>query len=93
MPDVRWFILAVGIESNGFGDSSERGVNPTVWLLPLLIIWRVKRVIPMPDGMPENVGSCCAGMELRLYRMCTEQDYNTTFPARADKMVWYKRRW
>lgn len=28
--------------------------------------------------------------ELRLYRMCTDQDYNTAFPAGADKMVWYK---
>ncbi len=28
--------------------------------------------------------------ELRLYRMCTDRNYDTSFPSDAAKMVWYK---
>lgn len=66
-----------GSKSNGFGDNSERVVNPTVWLPPLLTIWRVKRVIPMPDGMPENVGSCCVGIMNCVFTGCAPSRITT----------------
>lgn len=80
-----------GSKSNGFGDSSEKGSEPN------------RLVAAFADYLACETGDSYAGWyagecrellrrdyELRLYRMCTEQDYNTTFPARADKMVWYK---
>lgn len=80
-----------GSKSNGFGDNSEKGSEPN------------RLVAAFADYLACETGDSYAGWyagecrellrrdyELRLYRMCTEQDYNTTFPARADKMVWYK---
>mgnify|MGYP001540984559 FL=1 len=80
-----------GSKSNGFGDNSEKGSEPN------------RLVAAFADYLACETGNSYAGWyagecrdllrrdyELRLYRMCTEQDYNTTFPARADKMVWYK---
>ena len=80
-----------GSKSNGFGDNSEKGSEPN------------RLVAAFADYLARETGDSYAGWyagecrellrrdyELRLYRMCTEQDYNTTFPARADKMVWYK---
>ena len=80
-----------GSKSNGFGDSSEKGSEPN------------RLIAAFADYLACETGNSYAGWyagecrellrrdyELRLYRMCTEQDYNTTFPARADKMVWYK---
>ena len=80
-----------GLKSNGFGDNSEKGSEPN------------RLVAAFADYLACETGDSYAGWyagecrellrrdyELRLYRMCTEQDYNTTFPARADKMVWYK---
>ena len=71
MPDVRWFILARrDRKATALVTVVKRGVNPTVWLLPLLTIWCVKRVIPMPDGMPENVGTCCVGIMNCVFTGC-----------------------
>ena len=80
-----------GSKSNGFGDNSEKGSEPN------------RLIAAFADYLACETGDSYAGWyagecwellrrdyELRLYRMCTEQDYNTTFPARADKMVWYK---
>ena len=80
-----------GSKSNGFGDSSEKGSEPN------------RLIAAFADYLACETGNSYAGWyagecrdllrrdyELRLYRMCTDQDYNTTFPARADKMVWYK---
>lgn len=80
-----------GSKSNGFGDSSEKGSEPN------------RLVAAFADYLACETGNSYAGWyagecrellrrdyELRLYRMCTEQDYNTVFPAGADKMVWYK---
>lgn len=80
-----------GSKSNGFGDNSEKGSEPN------------RLVAAFADYLACETGDSYAGWyagecrdllrrdyELRLYRMCTEQDYNTAFPAEADKMVWYK---
>lgn len=80
-----------GSKSNGFGDNSEKGSEPN------------RLVAAFADYLACETGDSYAGWyagecrellrrdyELRLYRMCTEQDYNTAFPAGADKMVWYK---
>lgn len=80
-----------GSKSNGFGDSSEKGSEPN------------RLVAAFADYLACETGNSYAGWyagecrdllrrdyELRLYRMCTDQDYNTAFPAGADKMVWYK---
>ena len=80
-----------GSKSNGFGDNSEKGSEPN------------RLVAAFADYLACETGDSYAGWyagecrellrrdyELRLYRMCTEQDYNTVFPAGADKMVWYK---
>ena len=80
-----------GSKSNGFGDSSEKGSEPN------------RLIAAFADYLACETGNSYAGWyagecrdllrrdyELRLYRMCTDQDYNTTFPAGADKMVWYK---
>ncbi len=80
-----------GSKSNGFGDSSEKGSEPN------------RLVAAFADYLVCETGNSYAGWyagecrdllrrdyELRLYRMCTDQDYNTAFPAGADKMVWYK---
>lgn len=80
-----------GSKSNGFGDNSEKGSEPN------------RLVAAFADYLARETGDSYAGWyagecrellrrdyELRLYRMCTEQDYNTAFPAGADKMVWYK---
>ena len=80
-----------GSKSNGFGDSSEKGSEPN------------RLIAAFADYLACETGNSYAGWyagecrellrrdyELRLYRMCTEQDYNTVFPAGADKMVWYK---
>ena len=80
-----------GSKSNGFGDSSEKGSEPN------------RLIAAFADYLACETGNSYAGWyagecrdllrrdyELRLYRMCTEQDYNTAFPAEADKMVWYK---
>ena len=80
-----------GSKSNGFGDNSEKGSEPN------------RLVAAFADYLACETGNSYAGWyagecrellrrdyELRLYRMCTEQDYNTAFPAEADKMVWYK---
>lgn len=80
-----------GSKSNGFGDSSEKGSEPN------------RLIAAFADYLARETGDSYAGWyagecrdllrrdyELRLYRMCTEQDYNTAFPAGADKMVWYK---
>lgn len=80
-----------GSKSNGFGDNSEKGSEPN------------RLVAAFADYLACETGNSYAGWyagecrdllrrdyELRLYRMCTDQDYNTAFPAGADKMVWYK---
>lgn len=80
-----------GSKSNGFGDNSEKGSEPN------------RLIAAFADYLACETGNSYAGWyagecrellrrdyELRLYRMCTEQDYNTAFPAGADKMVWYK---
>lgn len=80
-----------GSKSNGFGDNSEKGSEPN------------RLVVAFADYLACETGDPYAGWyagecrellrrdyELRLYRMCTDQDYNTAFPAGADKMVWYK---
>ena len=80
-----------GSKSNGFGDNSEKGSEPN------------RLVAAFADYLACETGDSYAGWyagecwellrrdyELRLYRMCTDQDYNTAFPAGADKMVWYK---
>lgn len=80
-----------GSKSNGFGDSSEKGSEPN------------RLIAAFADYLACETGNSYAGWyagecrdllrrdyELRLYRMCTDQDYNTVFPAGADKMVWYK---
>ena len=80
-----------GSKSNGFGDSSEKGSEPN------------RLIAAFADYLACETGNSYAGWyagecrdllrrdyELRLYRMCTDQDYNTAFPAGADKMVWYK---
>ena len=80
-----------GSKSNGFGDSSEKGSEPN------------RLVAAFADYLVCETGNSYAGWyagecrdllrrdyELRLYRMCTDQDYNTAIPAGADKMVWYK---
>ena len=85
------YTCSPGSKSNGFGDSSEKGSEPN------------RLVAAFADYLACETGNSYAGWyagecrellrrdyELRLYRMCTEQDYNTAFPAGADKMVWYK---
>ena len=80
-----------GSKSNGFGDNSEKGSEPN------------RLIAAFADYLACETGDSYAGWyagecrdllrrdyELRLYRMCTDQDYNTAFPAEADKMVWYK---
>lgn len=80
-----------GSKSNGFGDSSEKGSEPN------------RLIAAFADYLACETGNSYAGWyagecrdllrrdyELRLYRMCTDQDYNIVFPAGADKMVWYK---
>lgn len=83
--------LPAGSKSNGFGDNSEKGSEPN------------RLIAAFADYLACETGDSYAGWyagecrdllrrdyELRLYRMCTDQDYNTAFPAEADKMVWYK---
>ena len=80
-----------GSKSNGFGDNSEKGSEPN----RLVAAFADYLACETGDSYAEwYAGECWELLrrdyELRLYRMCTEQDYNTTFPARADKMVWCK---
>lgn len=78
MSDARWFILVRrDRKAMALVTIVKRVVNPTVWLPPLLIIWRVKRVIPMPDGMPENVGSCCVGIMNCVFTGCVPSRITT----------------
>lgn len=69
-----------GSKSNGFGDNSEKGSEPN------------RLVAAFADYLACETGDSYAGWyagecrellrrdyELRLYRMCTEQDYNTVF--------------
>lgn len=85
------FTCPPGSKSNGFGDSSEKGNEPN------------RLIAAFADFLACETGDAYAGWyagecrellrrdyELRLYRMCTNQDYDTDFPADADKMVWYK---
>lgn len=85
------FTCPPGSKSNGFGDGSEKGTEPN------------RLIAAFADFLACETGDSYAGWyagqcrellrrdyELRLYRMCTNQDYDTDFPADADKMVWYK---
>ena len=80
-----------GSKSNGFGDSSEKGDEPN------------RLVAAFADYLACETGDSYAGWyagecrdllrrdyELRLFRMCNNQDYSTGFPADAAKMVWYQ---
>lgn len=80
-----------GSKSNGFGDNSEKSSEPN------------RLIAAFADYLACETGDSYAGWyagecrdllrrdyELRLYRMCTNQDYNTAFPGGAGKMVWYK---
>ncbi len=92
MPDVRWFILARrDRKATALVTVVKRGSEPN------------RLVAAFADYLACETGNSYAGWyagecrdllrrdyELRLYRMCTDQDYNTAFPAGADKMVWYK---
>lgn len=78
-------------KSNGFGDNSEQGDTPN------------RLVAAFADFMARETGDGYAGwyagqcsellkqdVELRLYRMCANRDYDTSLPADAARMVWYK---
>lgn len=78
-------------KTNGFGDNSEKGTEPN------------RLIAAFADFLACETGDSYAGWyagecselvrkdyELRLYRMCTDRNYDTSFPSDAAKMVWYK---
>lgn len=80
-----------GSKTNGFGDNSEKGTEPN----RLIAAFADYLACETGDSYAAWYAGECRELlrrdyELRLYRMCTAQDYNTSFPADAAKMVWYK---
>ena len=80
-----------GSKTNGFGDNSEKGTEPN----RLIAAFADYLACETGDSYAAWYAGECRDLlrrdyELRLYRMCTDQNYNTAFPADAAKMVWYK---
>ena len=78
-------------KSNGFGDASEANGEPN------------RQVAAFADCLARETGDSYAGWyaaecgtlvrqdyETRLYRMCADRDYDTTLPADAPHLVWYR---
>lgn len=78
-------------KSNGFGDNSEKGDEPN------------RLTAAFADFLARECNDAYAGWyagecgtllrqdyELRLYRMCANRSYETSLPANAAKLVWYK---
>lgn len=80
-----------GSKTNGFGDNSEKGTEPN----RLIAAFADYLACETGDSYAAWYAGECRDLlrrdyELRLYRMCTDQDYDTAFPADAAKIVWYK---
>ena len=80
-----------GSKTNGFGDNSEKGTEPN----RLIAAFADYLACETGDSYAAWYAGECRDLlrrdyELRLYRMCTDQNYDTAFPADAAKMVWYK---
>lgn len=78
-------------KSSGFGDGSENNDTPN------------RQYAGFADFLARELGDSYAGwyasecdkelqedIELRLYRMCSPQTYNTTLPSELSKMTWYQ---
>lgn len=85
------YTIPPGSRSVGFGDASERYDEPN----RLIAAFADYLARETGDGYAGWYAAECSSLvqqdyELRLYRMCADRNYNTTLPADAAKMVWYK---
>lgn len=80
-------------QSSGFGDGSEKSNEPG----------RERQVVAFADFLARELKDTYAGwyasqcsdllatdIEMRLYRMCATQSYESSLPVDAPKMVWHK---
>lgn len=77
--------------SNGFGDASENGSEPS----RLTAAFADFLARETNSGYAGWYASECSSLirqdyELRLYRMCADRTYSTALPTNAPKMKWYK---